>query len=42
MALEELTKAVSPSYEIGPDGIRRTSHGNVRGMVRLPTIVAPA
>ncbi|MGV9375300.1 cytochrome P450 [Nonomuraea sp. NPDC003707] len=42
VALEELTKAVSPSYEIDPDGIRRISHGNVRGMVRLPTTVAPA
>ncbi|MBB5779935.1 cytochrome P450 [Nonomuraea jabiensis] len=42
VALEELTKAVSPSYEIDPDGVRRTTHGNVRGMVRLPTTVAPA
>jgi cytochrome P450 len=42
VALEELIKAVSPSYEIDQDGIRRISHGNVRGMVRLPTIVAPA
>ncbi|MFI6732029.1 cytochrome P450 [Nonomuraea sp. NPDC050451] len=42
VALEELIKAVSPSYEIDQDGIRRISHGNVRGMVRLPTTVAPA
>ncbi|WP_433442287.1 cytochrome P450 [Nonomuraea sp. CA-141351] len=42
VALEELTKAVSPSYEIDEEGIRRTSHGNVRGMVRLPTTVTPA
>ncbi|MEV1172470.1 cytochrome P450 [Nonomuraea sp. NPDC049784] len=42
VALEELTKAVSSSYEIDEEGIRRTSHGNVRGMVRLPTTVTPA
>ncbi|MFB9626487.1 cytochrome P450 [Nonomuraea helvata] len=42
VALEELTKAVSPSYEIDQDGIRRTSHGNVRGVIRLPTAVTPA
>ncbi|MEV0228753.1 cytochrome P450 [Nonomuraea sp. NPDC050786] len=42
VALEELTKAVSPSYEIDEDGIRRTSHSNVRGVIRLPTAVSPA
>lgn len=42
VALEELTKAVSPGYDIDPAGIRRTAHGNVRGMVSLPTSVKPA
>lgn len=42
IALEELTKAVSPGYDIDPAGIRRTAHGNVRGMVSLPTSVKPA
>lgn len=41
VTLEELTKAVSPGYEIHEEGIRRTAHGNVRGMVRLPTTVRP-
>ncbi|WP_268961417.1 hypothetical protein [Nonomuraea cypriaca] len=40
--MEELTKAVSPHYDIDPDGIRRTPQGNIRGMVRLPTTVSPA
>ncbi|MFI7704712.1 cytochrome P450 [Nonomuraea sp. NPDC049480] len=38
VTLEELTKAVSPGYEIH-EGIRRTAHGNVRGMVSLPATV---
>jgi cytochrome P450 len=42
VALEELVKAVSPGYDIDPAGIRRTAHGNVRGMVSLPTTVKPA
>ncbi|MFC4119735.1 cytochrome P450 [Nonomuraea zeae] len=42
VALEELTRAVSPDYDIDAEGIRRTSHGNVRGMTRLPTTVKPA
>ncbi|MFB4275122.1 cytochrome P450 [Nonomuraea sp. MTCD27] len=42
VALEELTKAVSPDYDIDETGIRRTAHGNVRGMVNLPTTVKRA
>ncbi|MEV4113690.1 hypothetical protein [Nonomuraea sp. NPDC049695] len=42
VVLEELTRTVSPSYEIDQDGIRRTSHGNVRRMIRLLTAVTPA
>lgn len=42
VALEELTRAVSPDYDIDPTGIRRTAHGNVRGMVSLPTSVKRA
>ncbi|WP_344888248.1 cytochrome P450 [Nonomuraea antimicrobica] len=42
VALEELTKAVSPGYDIDHTRIRRTAHGNVRGMVSLPTTVKPA
>ncbi|WP_245764982.1 cytochrome P450 [Nonomuraea jiangxiensis] len=42
VALEELTRAVSPGYDIDEAGIRRTAHGNVRGMVSLPTTVEPA
>ncbi|MGP3915377.1 cytochrome P450 [Nonomuraea sp. 10N515B] len=41
VTLEELTKAVSPGYEVHEEGIRRTAHGNVRGMVHLPTTVRP-
>ncbi|MGN9839283.1 cytochrome P450 [Nonomuraea sp. H19] len=42
VTLEELTKAVSPDYDIDRSGIRRTVHGNVRGMISLPTTVTPA
>ncbi|WP_308250663.1 cytochrome P450 [Nonomuraea rhizosphaerae] len=42
VALEELTRAVAPGYDIDPGGIRRTAHGNVRGMVALPTTVRAA
>ncbi|WP_223167707.1 cytochrome P450 [Nonomuraea sp. SYSU D8015] len=42
VTLEELTKAVSPEYEVHEEGIRRTTHGNVRGMISLPTTVTPA
>ncbi|MEO3867295.1 cytochrome P450 [Nonomuraea sp. B12E4] len=42
VALEELTKTVSPGYDIDEAAIRRTAHGNVRGMVSLPTTVEPA
>ncbi|MFB9470604.1 cytochrome P450 [Nonomuraea salmonea] len=42
VALEELTRAVTPDYDIDESGIRRTAHGNVRGMVSLPTSVKPA
>ncbi|MFI7634509.1 cytochrome P450 [Nonomuraea sp. NPDC049400] len=42
VALEELTKAVSMDYDIDQEGIRRTVHTNVRGMLRLPTTVTPA
>ncbi|MEV0820565.1 cytochrome P450 [Nonomuraea rubra] len=41
IALEELTRAVTPGYDLDPTGIRRTAHGNVRGMVSLPTTVTP-
>ncbi|MEV0384848.1 cytochrome P450 [Nonomuraea sp. NPDC050643] len=41
VALEELTKAVAPGYDIDEAGIERTAHGNVRGMVHLPTSVKP-
>jgi cytochrome P450 len=40
--LEELTRRISPGYEIDEAGIRRTAQGNVRGLVRLPTTVTPA
>jgi cytochrome P450 len=42
VTLEELTKAVSPDYDIDAAAITRTSHGNVRGMTSLPTTVKPA
>ncbi|GAA1708280.1 cytochrome P450 [Nonomuraea bangladeshensis] len=42
IALEELTKAVARDYQIHEEGIERTTHGNVRGMVSLPTTVRPA
>jgi cytochrome P450 len=42
VTLEELTKAVAPDYEIDQAGIKRIAHGNVRGMVRLPTTVRSA
>jgi cytochrome P450 len=42
VTLEELTKAVAPDYDIDAAGITRTTHGNVRGMTRLPTTVKPA
>ncbi|MFI6598488.1 cytochrome P450 [Nonomuraea sp. NPDC050536] len=42
IALEELTSMVDPDYSIDPTGIRRTAHGNVRGMLALPTTVSPA
>ncbi|WP_327085633.1 cytochrome P450 [Nonomuraea sp. NBC_01738] len=41
VTLEELVAAVEEDYEVDPEGIRRTSHGNVRGMVALPTTVQP-
>ncbi|MGW0802767.1 cytochrome P450 [Nonomuraea sp. NPDC002799] len=31
VALEELTRAVSPDYDIDQTKIKRTAHGNVRG-----------
>ncbi|MFD1539872.1 cytochrome P450 [Nonomuraea guangzhouensis] len=42
VALEELTRLIAPDYEIDTTGIRRTRHGNVRGMLSLPTTVRPA
>ncbi|MCG5212567.1 cytochrome P450 [Streptosporangium sp. KLBMP 9127] len=39
VALEELVSAVG-SYEIDPDGLRRSHMGNVRGFATLPTVVA--
>ncbi len=42
ITLEELTKAVAPDYHIHQEGIRRTAHGNVRGMISLPTTARPA
>ncbi|WP_345564476.1 cytochrome P450 [Nonomuraea rosea] len=42
VTLEELTKAVAPGYDIDAAGITRTTHGNIRGMTRLPTTVKPA
>ncbi|MER7363661.1 cytochrome P450 [Nonomuraea wenchangensis] len=42
ITLEELTKAVAPDYHIHQEGIRRTTHGNVRGMISLPTTARPA
>ncbi|MEV0619829.1 cytochrome P450 [Nonomuraea sp. NPDC050404] len=41
VALEELTKAVSPDYDVDQSGIARTAQGNVRGMLSLPTTVIP-
>ncbi|MFI6905677.1 cytochrome P450 [Nonomuraea sp. NPDC050394] len=41
VTLEELVRAVEPDYDVDPSGIRRASHGNVRGMVTLPTTVQP-
>lgn len=42
VTLEELTGLIAPGYEIDAAGIRRTRHGNVRGMLSLPTSVRPA
>ncbi|SEG82681.1 hypothetical protein SAMN05444920_10575 [Nonomuraea solani] len=42
VVLEELTACVAPDYDIDRSLIRRTVHGNVRGMVSLPTTVKPA
>ncbi|MEW9548483.1 cytochrome P450 [Nonomuraea sp. NPDC050783] len=42
ITLEELTDAVAPGYHVHEEGIRRTSHGNFRGLVSLPTTVRPA
>ncbi|MFI6295041.1 cytochrome P450 [Nonomuraea sp. NPDC050790] len=41
VTLEELVRAVEPDYDVDPSGIRRVRHGNVRGMVALPTTVQP-
>jgi cytochrome P450 len=42
VTLEELTRLVDPGYEVHAEGIRRVQHGNVRGMLSLPTTVRPA